>query len=113
MTNWKNRYSQKKIPIPKGLDQTIRHLREHGWGTRRWISDLKLQDLRPRILDDFKNRAENIHEHLHGWNLNHEIEMGRPDDYFTLIDNNVNDHDHTHPESGKPITGIEKRYTDD
>ena len=108
MNNWKQRYSNKLIPIPKDTDQYVRHLHEHGWAPKGGIKTFSAREL--EYLDD---HIVNVHDYLHGWA--DDREDTDPTAYFISIHNQVDesDHDHGHPDSGKPITGVEKRYTDD
>jgi len=113
MTNWKQRYSHKLVPMPNGLDQYIRHLHEHGWAPKGGLSSFK-----PHELEYLNDHAVDVHDYLHEWVW--DKADADPTGYFYHIsqgkedyDDRQNDHDHSHPESGKSITGVEKRYTDD
>jgi hypothetical protein len=113
LANWNQRYSHKKIPMPNGFDQYVRHLHEHGWTPKGGLSTYS-----PRELEYLEDHIVDIHDYLHLWNYDHD--NADPTAFFTQIHNDIEkryvdepDHDHAHPESGKNITGIEKRYTDD
>ena len=109
MSNWKQRYSSNNpiIPLPKGYDNLIRHIGEHGWKPKGNSDHLK----------SYEDYINSVHDTLHGWNDGRGDEPIEPDAFFrsTNLDRSWDTeiHDHPHPQSGKPITGLETRYTDD
>ena len=108
MTNWKSRYSNNKriIPFPDDKDKLLRHMGEHGWSSKNQSKTLQLSF----------EQISKMHDAIHGW---HSIDPSiEPQIYFrpsyrALVDDTI--HDHPHPESGKPVTGLKaiESYTDD
>ena len=120
MNNWKQRYSNNKriIPIPKDFQQELRHMAEHDWVPKGGIENFSQQER-----EHLEDNIDRIHDVIHQWYKPYsdeadELEVGT---YFSHISGenqgyNIREinHNHAHPESGKPITSVEGiKYTDD